>query len=120
MLEDVKLLISESTGYTVPDGDRGLLSWLWESEGQSILNTINQGTLPLELDGLHTRMTAGRYISLRKAAILGEDARIPKSIKEGDVTIELSGEDDSTRLDSLVSHLMDTGGQLIAFRKLRW
>lgn len=121
MIDDVKTLIKGAAGYAIPTADSALLSYLWDSEGQKIMNDTNQLEVPAELDGLQTRRTAGEYIKLRKKAILGDDgAQVAKSIKEGDVSVELSGETDSERLDSLFAALTDDRGETACFRKLRW
>lgn len=121
MIDDVKTLISGAAGYTIPATDAALLSYLWDSEGQKIINDTNQPEVPAELDGLQTRRTAGEYIKLRKKAILGDDgAQVAKSIKEGDVSVELAGETDAERLDSLFAALTEDRGETACFRKLRW
>lgn len=121
MIEDVEALITGATGYTPPETDGAFISYLWETEGRRIENDINQDDVPEELDGLRTRRTAAQYISLKKNDILGEDGTMTaRSIREGDVSVELSGETEAERLDALHAALMEDRGETACFRKLRW
>ena len=121
MIEDASTLIASATGYTVPPEDESLLKYFWDNEGARIKNDTNQEEVPEELDGLQTRRTAAQYIKLKKRAILGDDGvQVAKSIKEGDVSVELTGETDSERLDSLYGIWMDDRGETSCFRRLRW
>lgn len=121
MIEDVGTIITGATGYSVPSEDESFLKYLWDSEGVRIKNDTNQDEVPEGLDGLQTRRTAAQYIKLKKKAILGDDGlQVAKSIKEGDVSVELTGETGSERLDSLYGIWMDDRGELACFRRLRW
>ena len=48
-LDNVKLLIQASTGYTVTDADTALLTYFYNSEEQDISNNCNLEALPDEL-----------------------------------------------------------------------
>ena len=121
MIEDVETLIIGATGYMPSDNDAAFISYLWKTEGQRIKNDINQDEIPEALDGLHTRRTAAQYIQIKKNDILGDDgAQVARSIREGDVSVELAGETKSQRLDALYAALMEDRGETVCFRKLRW
>lgn len=121
MLEDVGTIITGATGHTIPPEDESLLKYFWDNEGVRIKNDTNQAEVPTELDWLQTRRAAAQYIKLKKKAILGDDGvQVAKSIKEGDVSIDLTGETDSERLDFLYSIWMDDRGETACFRRLRW
>lgn len=119
-LDNVELLIQESTGYIVADADTALLIYLYNSEQQGILNNCNLEVLPDELTYVVEERVAGRYLQCKKADVLGDsNADVVKSIKEGDTTVELAGDTASIRLDALVEELLRER-DLACYRKLRW
>jgi hypothetical protein len=122
MIEDVKLLISGTTGYEVPETDCALLSYLWTSTGQYILNMTAQEDFPAELDNLQTRMTAAAYISTHVSQIAEAcDMSAVKMIKEGEVSVDLSNSSPETILQGIAAELKGNPEEEMAcFRKLRW
>ncbi len=122
MIEDVKILISGTTGYEVPETDGALLSYIWTATGQYILNVTAQEDFPAELDNLRTRMTAAAYISTHTAQIAEAcDMSAVKMIKEGEVSVDLSNSSPDTILQGIAAELKgNPEEELACFRKLRW
>lgn len=119
-LDNVKLLIQASTGYTVTDADTALLTYFYNSEEQDISNNCNLEALPDELIYVVEERAAARYMQCKKADVLGDgNADIVKRIKEGDTTVELAGDTASARLDALVTELLRER-DLGCYRRLRW
>lgn len=92
MIDDVYLLIQGLTNYKVPDTDTSLIQYLWNATETELKTMINRDTLLEELNPMHVRMTAGRYIRSRIADMSGEEGtRVVSSITEGKVTVQLTG-----------------------------
>lgn len=122
MIDDVALLIKSMAGYDVPGEDADILQFLWTSTEREILNMTHRCSLPVELDPLHVRMTAGYYISTHLPQMAGADGvQVVKSIQEGNVRVDIGGESTIDRLKALADVLMKDGaGEAVCFRKLRW
>lgn len=122
MIDDVYLLIQGLTNYKIPDTDTSLIRYLWNATATELKTMTNQETLPEELNSMHVRMTAGRYIRSRIADMSGEEGtRVVSSITEGKVTVQLTGQSTAERLSSLANAVLSPDKELIAcFRKLRW
>lgn len=122
MIDDVALLIKSMAGYDVPGEDDDILQFLWSSTEREILNMTHRHDLPVELDPLHVRMTAGYYISTHLSRMAGADGvQVVKSIQEGNVRVDIGGESTADQLKALADALMKDGaGEMICFRKLHW
>ncbi|WP_311194409.1 hypothetical protein [Selenomonas noxia] len=118
--ENAALLIKSCTGYTVTAEDDALLQYLYQSERQHILNVCNCADLPAELELILDETVAGRFLQLRKAAVLGDAALdVVKSIREGDTTVEFGGKSAEQRLDAIIA-VWTKERDLLCFRRLRW
>lgn len=122
MLEEAKLLIKSSTGYVVPDDDADILQYLWKMTEEEIKNLTHQEVLPDALDGLHTRWTVGRYLSMRLETIVGSDnLQTVSQITEGKVSVQIRGTTKAERVNALASaFLLDEGNEIACLRKLKW
>lgn len=118
--ENIALLIKGYTGYEITAEDEALLQYLYDAEVQHVLNGCNQASLPLELTTMVEMVTAGKFLSINRAKVLGDEALdVVKSIKLGDTTVELGGNSAEARLNSLIS-VLTKERDLSCFRRLRW
>lgn len=120
MLADVRMLIRASVGYEVQDSDLPILEYLYNGEAQHIKNECNVEEIPDALHSVLDALTAGKFLQLRKSAILGvEGIEVVKSIREGDTTVELGGTSTEARYDALVRTLTKER-DFSCYRRFRW
>lgn len=111
--------IKALTGYAA-DTESALISYILETETQHILNVTNQDAVPEDLYAYLRDRVAGQFLTIKKAAVLGDDnLSVVSSIKEGDVQVNLSGTSAEQRLDEIIA-LLSREADLLCFRKLRW
>lgn len=99
--------------------ETSLVEFLLATETQHIMNFCNITELPEGLKEGLIETVAGRYLQIKKGELLGDDSDIVTSIKEGDVTVQFSGESPAKRLDAVIAHLMRER-DLLRYRKLVW
>lgn len=120
MLERVQEVIKAFTGYEVKEEEKGFLQYLYESVERHIKNECNVVAVPEGLQAVHGEMTAGRFLQVQKAAVLGSDAlEVAKSIRMGDTTVEFAGSTPEARYDALVAALTKER-DFSCYRKFRW
>lgn len=118
--DTIALLIKGYTGYEIITEDEPLLRYLYDAEVQHVLNDCNLSELPDELVSMVEMVTAGQFLTINRAKVLGDEALdVVKSIKEGDTTVELCGSNPEERLNSLIS-VLTKERDLSCFRRLRW
>lgn len=122
MVEEAKNLIYSATGYEVPEADSEILHWMWDANGQKITNSTAQEHAPEDLEKLRTHMTAADYISSHISQIAEAcDMSAVKSIKEGEVSVDMAGSSPEAILANVAAVLRgNPEEQLACFRKLRW
>ncbi len=122
MIDEVKTLIFSTTGYETPETDDQILWWLWNAAGQDIINSTAQLAVPEDLVTLQVRMTAAAYISTHTAQIAEAcDMSTVKSIKEGEVSVDMTGATPEAILAGIAAELKgNPEEQMKCFRKLRW
>ncbi|WP_301860978.1 hypothetical protein [uncultured Megasphaera sp.] len=119
-LSNVKMLIQAATGYEVQIADDALLNCLLQAEQQAIVDDCNLDALPAELEPVVEERTAGKFLQLKKSAVLNEDdASVVTRIEEGDTTVQFEGTSAESRLDSLISSWLRER-DLACYRRLRW
>lgn len=109
-------------------GADALLEYVIQSVTKSILNDINQPSIPEGLESVSVYMAAGQYLQFKKGSgqLEGFDLETAiKQIQEGDTNITFAlGAGSLTpeqRLDGLIVTLMNSGaGQFAAYRRLEW
>lgn len=112
--------INSITGYDVSIDDDDLIAAIAAGELQHLLNTTNQTKLPDGLAYVLRDLVAAKFLTIKKAAVLGSDnLNVAKQITEGDVSITLGGSTDEDRLNSLISALSEER-DVRCFRKLAW
>lgn len=118
--DNLALLIKGYTGYVIGAADEALLQYLYDAEVQHVLNDCNVSELPPELTTMVEMVTAGKFLSISRLKVLGDEALdVVKSIKLGDTTVELGGNSAEARLNSLIS-VLTKERDLSCFRRLRW
>lgn len=122
MIDEVKGLIQSSTGYEVPETENTILSFLWDSVGRDIANNTGWPEVPDDLVKLQVRMAAAAYISTHISQIAEAcDMSAVKSIKEGEVSVDMTGAAPETILSAIAAALKgNSEEQLSCFRKIRW
>lgn len=122
MIDEVKSLIQSSVGYEVPETENAILSFLWDSVGRDIANSTGCPEVPDDLVKLQVRMTAAAYISTHISQIAEAcDMSAVKSIKEGEVSVDMTGAAPETILNAIAAALKgNPEEQLSCFRKIRW
>lgn len=119
-LDTVKMLIQAATGYEVQAADDALLTYLLQAEQQYVLDDCNLDVLPEALEPVVEERTAGRFLQLKKSAVLSDDdIAVVSRIEEGDTTVEFEGTSAESRLDSLIASWLRER-DLACYRKLRW
>lgn len=121
-LDNVKQLITATTGYTVEAGDDAILTYIIDNEQLAVCNTCNTDTVPDALMYIVEERAAGRYMAMKSEAIIGADGfDVVSRISEGDTTVEFTGKSAGDRFNELVTlFTRDRMGELLRFRKLTW
>ena len=122
IIDNVKQLITATTGYTVEAGDDGVLLYIINNEQLAVCNICNTDTVPDSLMYIVEETAAGRYMAMKSEAIIGADGfDVVSRISEGDTTVEISGKSAGDRFNELVAlFTRDRMGELLRFRKLTW
>lgn len=118
---NITLLINSIAGQPCEVSDE-LMRYIFANEVQSIRNKTNTKVAPSELIYIAEERTAGELLNQIKGNILGdEEARVPKSIKQGDVAFEFAGETKSERLSNAISQLLRSReSEILCYRVIRW
>lgn len=119
-IDNVKMLIQAATGHEAQTADDALLTYLLQAEQQYVLDDCNGDALPAELEPVVEERTAGKFLQLKKADVLDDDAlSVVTRIEEGDTTVQFEGTSAEARMDSLIaSWLRDR--DFSCYRKLKW
>ena len=118
-LDTVKMLI-QAAGYEAQSADDALLTYLLQAEQQYVLDDCNLDVLPEALEPVVEERTAGRFLQLKKADVLDDDAlSVVTRIEEGDTTVQFEGTSAESRLDSIIASWLRER-DLACYRKLRW
>ena len=122
IIDNVKQLITATTGYTVEAGDDGVLLYIINNEQLAVCNICNTDTVPDALMYIVEETAAGRYMDMKSDAIIGADGfDVVSRISEGDTTVEFTGKSAGDRFNELVTlFTRDRMGELLRFRKLTW
>lgn len=117
---DYENYIESVTGYVATDDDDILIKYIAASETQHIMNETAQDVMPEDLYNVLRDFVVGRFIQIRKAAIIGDDnLNVVKSLSEGDVSVTFGGSTAEARIDELIATLTKER-DLKCFRKFRW
>ncbi len=102
--------------------DETLMGYIFEHEVQHIKNRTNLKEAPKELLYIAEESTAGEIIRHSKSAFINDDeVRVAKSIKQGDVSFEFTGETKGEMLDSAIGWLSrDRSEEIICYRTIKW
>ena len=76
--------------------------------------------MPEELYAYLRDRVAGQFLTIKKAAVLGDDnLSVVSPIKEGGVQVNLRGTSAEQRLAEIIA-LLSRGADLLCFPKFRW
>lgn len=121
----VKLL--ESFGYSMKDGDPGILKFYADRVCENIRNECNISEIPDGLAHLAVQRTVGEFLGAKLAFntdhLIGVDAgRVVKSVSVGDTSTSFEvGKTPEERLSAALELLKKAGeGELACYRKIRW
>ncbi len=121
----VKLL--EGFGYSMKDGDAGLLQFCADRVCERIKNDCNISEIPDGLTNAAIQRTVGEFLGAKlafdaKALINVEAARIVKSVSVGDTSTSFEvGGTPEERLKAAIGLLKKAGeGEMSCYRKIRW
>ncbi len=123
--EAVKLL--EGFGYSMKDGDAGLLQFYADRVCEFIKNDCNISDIPDGLAHLAVQRAVGEFLGAKLAfdakSLIGIDAgRVVKSVSVGDTSTSFEvGGTPEERLTAAIGLLKKAGeGELACYRKIRW
>ncbi len=123
--EAVKLL--EVFGYSMKDGDAGLLQFYADRVCEFIKNDCNISDIPDGLAHLAVQRTVGEFLGVKLAfdakSLISIDAeRVVKSVSVGDTSTSFEvGGTPEERLTAAIGLLKKAGeGELACYRKIRW
>ncbi len=121
----VKLL--EGFGYSMKDGDAGLLQFCEDRVREHIKNDCNVSEIPEGLTNAAVQRTVGEFLGAKLAfdakALIGVDAeRVVKSVSVGDTSTSFEvGGTPEERLKAAIGLLKKAGeGEMACYRKIRW
>lgn len=99
-----------------------LMEYIFEHETQSIKNRTNLKEAPKELLYIAEEKTAGEIIRHSKSTLINDDeVRVAKTIKQGDVSFEFTGETKGEMLDSAIGWLTrNRNEEIICYRTIKW
>ena len=122
-LEALGLVVKEMTGKDVPEGDFGLIRLLADDAKTHLMSVTNRSSVPVGLQYVWVNQTAGRYINMKLStkAWAAQDLRVPKTVKEGDTTVDF-GDDDKdakARVGAMLDYLMKDR-DIACYRRLKW
>lgn len=120
-IKNAKMLIANLIGSSVFIYE-DMLEYIYNAEEQSVLNNINQTILPHQLEHIVEERAVGRYLQMNKKTILSdEELQAPKSIREGDITVDFGNVSVEGRLDKVIAHLLKRrDSELACYRTLKW
>lgn len=119
-IDDYEAYIESLTGYQAGPDDEALLEILEVQENQHILDYTHQDTLPSALQPVLKAHVVSMFLIARKKEIVGDgNTQVVTAIKEGDVQVNLKGDSDEQRLDSIIAELSKEG-DLKCFRRFQW
>ncbi len=123
--EAVKLL--EGFGYSMKDGDAGLLQFCADRVCEHIRNGCNISEIPDGLAHLAVQQTVGEFLGAKLAfdakSLISIDAeRVVKSVSVGDTSTSFEvGSTPEERLRAAIGLLKKAGeGEMACYRKIRW
>ncbi len=123
--EAVKLL--EGYGYSMKDGDAGLLQFCTDRVCEFIKNDCNTSDIPDGLAHLAVQRTVGKFLGAKLAfdekSLIGVDVeRIVKSVSVGDTSTSFEvGGTPEERMRAAIGLLKKAGeGETACYRKIRW
>lgn len=122
-LEALGLVVKEMTGKDVPESDFGLIRLLADDVKVHLMSATNRSSMPVGLQYVWINQTVGRYINLKLSAKewSAQDLRVPKTVKEGDTTVDF-GDDDAdakARVGAMLDYLMKDR-DIACYRRLKW
>lgn len=121
--EAVNLKVKSVTGKPVDAADADLLRLIAADVKTHLMSATNRQSIPLGLQFVWVNQTAGQYIrhKLDAGAWDAKDLALPKSVREGDTTVEFgdSGASARARVDALIDFLTKDR-DIACYRKLKW
>ena len=122
-LEALGLVVKEMTGKGVPESDFNLIRLLADDAKTHLMSATNRSSVPVGLQYVWVNQTAGRYINMKLStkAWAAQDLRVPKTVKEGDTTVDF-GDDDKdakARVGAMLDYLMKDR-DIACYRRLKW
>lgn len=117
----VNMQVKEITGKDIPKGDETLLKYIAIDTATHIKNYINRAYIPQGLSYLWVNLTTARYIEVKLSSNAWQEneLNVPKSIRLGDTTVELTGDDVKTRLTGAIEALRRED-DMKCYRRLKW
>nr|DAM85200.1 MAG TPA: tail connector protein [Caudoviricetes sp.] len=119
--EAVNMQVRQITGKDVSKEDTTLLKYISLDVETHIKNFINYSCVPNGLSYVWVNLTTARYIEVKLSSNAWQDneLNVPKSIRLGDTTVELTGDDVKTRLMGAIEALRRED-DMKCYRRLKW
>lgn len=117
----------EDIGYSMKDGDAGILKFYADRVCENIRNECNISEIPDGLAHLAVQRTVGEFLGAKLAfdtdSLIGVDTeRVVKSVSVGDTSTSFEvGKNPEERLSAACELLKKAGkGELSCYRRIRW
>jgi hypothetical protein len=119
--EAVNMQVRQITGKDISKEDTTLLKYISLDAETHIKNFINRAYIPQGLSYLWVNLTTARYIEVKLSSNAWQEneLNVPKSIRLGDTTVELTGDDVKTRLTGAIEALRRED-DMKCYRRLKW
>lgn len=119
--EAVNMQVRQITGKDVSKEDTTLLKYISLDVETHIKNFINHSCVPNGLSYVWVNLTTARYIEVKLSSNAWQDneLNVPKSIRLGDTTVELTGDDVKARLMGAIEALRRED-DMKCYRRLKW
>lgn len=119
--EAVNMQVRQITGKDISKEDTTLLKYISLDAETHIKNFINHSCVPKGLSYVWVNLTTARYIEVKLSSNAWQEneLNVPKSIRLGDTTVELTGDDVKTRLMGAIEALRRED-DMKCYRRLKW
>lgn len=116
----------EALNYKIEPSDKALLGLVCGNVETYVKNACNISEIPEKLIPLCSRRVAGEFLQSKMSVgqlEIGElDLSAPiVQLTEGDTSVHFSnGSSEVDRFNALIARLLNDGGELVCFRKIKW
>lgn len=116
----------EALNYKIKPSDKALLGLVYRNVETYVMNVCHISAIPEKLISLCSRRVAGEFLQSKMSVgqlEIGElDLSAPVvQLTEGDTSVQFAaGASEADRFNALIARLLNDGGELVCFRKIKW